>query len=52
MSLIVPLSGRFAASLTVGVAVTSSPFERGELEGYELQALWRRRFAAGLEYRL
>ena len=52
VSLIVPVSGRFATSLTAGAAVTSSPFERGELEGYELRALWRRRFAVGLEYRL
>ena len=52
VSFLVPLSGRFAASITAGVAVSSSPFERGELEGYRLRTLWRRRFGMGLEYGL
>ena len=51
VSFLVPLSGRFAASITAGAAVTASPFEAGELEGYQLQTLWRRRFGVGLEYR-
>jgi hypothetical protein len=52
ISLLVPLSRRFSASLTAGAAVISSPFEHDELEGYELRALWRRRFAVSLEYGL
>ena len=52
VSFLVPVSGRFTASITAGAAVTSSPFDRGELEGYQLRNLWRRRFGAGLEYRL
>jgi hypothetical protein len=48
----IPLGGSFAGSVSAGVALISSPFENGELSGYELRALWRRRFAAGLRYRL
>jgi hypothetical protein len=51
-SLGIPLSGRFAGALYAGAALTRSPFEDGELPGYELRALWRRRFAVGLRYRL
>jgi hypothetical protein len=52
VAFLVPLSGRFAASITAGAAITASPFEPGELEGYQLRTLWRRRFGVGLEYRL
>lgn len=52
VSFVVPLSGRFAASMSAGAAATASPFERGELEGYQLRTLWRRRLEVGLEYSL
>jgi hypothetical protein len=51
-SLGIPLGGRFAGTISAGAALTASPFEDGELPGYVLRALWRRRFAAGLQYRL
>lgn len=53
VSLSVPLGGKFAGSFTAGAALTPSPFERDQLDAaFEPQALWRRRVAAGLEYRL
>ena len=53
LSLDVPLGGRFAGSALVQVAVTPSPFEAGQLgDGFEPRTLWRRRFAAGLHFRL
>lgn len=53
LSLDVPLGGRFGASVLAGVALTASPFETGQLGAdYDLRALWRRRFALGLRYRL
>jgi hypothetical protein len=51
-SLGIPLGGRFAGTISAGAALIPSPFEDGELPGYQLRALWRRRFAAGLHYRL
>jgi hypothetical protein len=52
-SLGIPLGSRFAGVLSAGVALIPSPFEDGELlPGYDLRALWRRRFAVGLQYRL
>ncbi len=52
-SLGIPLGGRFAGVFSAGAALIPSPFEDGELlPGYDLRALWRRRFAAGLHYRL
>jgi hypothetical protein len=51
-SLGIPLGHRFAGALSAGGALIRSPFEDGELPGYELRALWRRRFAVGLQYRL
>lgn len=51
-SLGVPLGARFAGVFSAGAALIPSPFEDGELPGYELRALWRRRFAVGLQYRL
>jgi hypothetical protein len=51
-SLGIPLGGRFAGTISAGAALIPSPFEEGELPGYQLRALWRRRFAAGLHYRL
>jgi hypothetical protein len=51
-SLGIPLGGRFAGTLSAGAALIPSPFEDGELPGYDLRALWRRRFAVGLQYRL
>jgi hypothetical protein len=53
ISLDIPLGGRFAGSVLVGVAVIPSPFEAGQLgDTFEPRALWRRRFAVGLHYRL
>ncbi|MGH7509285.1 MAG: hypothetical protein ACREMZ_07415 [Gemmatimonadales bacterium] len=52
LSLRVPLVARLAGSFTAGAAVTPSPFATDQLdEGFERSALWRRRLAAGLEYR-
>lgn len=49
----VPIGGRFAGSLTAGAAVTPSPFAPEQLaSGFERRALWRRRVAVGLAYRL
>ncbi|MFL5403124.1 MAG: hypothetical protein ACJ8BF_09950 [Gemmatimonadales bacterium] len=53
VSLNIPLGGRFAGSVLVGLAVTPSPFEANQLgEAFERRVLWRRGFAAGLQYRL
>ncbi|MEO7237503.1 MAG: hypothetical protein ABIZ96_02690, partial [Gemmatimonadales bacterium] len=53
VSLNLPLGGRFAGSLTAGAAVMPSPFGEGQLDPpFERRALWRRRFAVGLDYRL
>lgn len=53
LSLGVPLGGRFAGSVMVGAALIPSPFGAGQLnQDFDRRALWRRRFAAGLEYRL
>ena len=52
-SLGIPLGASFAGVLSAGAALIPSPFEDGELlPGYDLRALWRRRFAVGLQYRL
>jgi hypothetical protein len=51
-SLGIPLGSRFAGVLSAGAALIPSPFEDGELTGYDLRALWRRRFAVGVQYRL
>ena len=49
----VPLGDRFAGSLTAGAAVMPSPFAAEQLaSGFERRALWRRRVAVGLAYRL
>ncbi len=49
----VPLGSRLAGSVTAGAALTPSPFAENQLTtGFERRALWRRRFAAGLQYRL
>jgi hypothetical protein len=56
ISLDVPLGRRFRGAVAAGGAVTSSPYEEGELDigggapTYELQALWRRSFALSLHY--
>jgi hypothetical protein len=58
VSLDVPLGRRFRASVLAGGAVTSSPYNEGELNlgggaaAYELRTLWRRSFAVGLNYGL
>lgn len=52
ISLGIPLGGRLAGSLLAGVALTPSPFNEDEVPGYDLRALWRRRFTLGLQYRL
>ena len=52
IGLAVPLSRKFAATISGSVAVISSPFAGGELPPeYELRASWRRSLAGGLEYR-
>ena len=51
-SLGMPLGSRFAGVFSAGAAIIPSPFEDGELIAYDLRALWRRRFAVGLQYRL
>jgi hypothetical protein len=52
VALTVPLGRRISAAVSGALALISSPFEDGELPvGYELQPLWRRRFAGALEYR-
>jgi len=52
-SLGIPLGNRFAGVLSAGAALIPSPFKEGELlPSYDLRALWRRRFAVGLQYRL
>jgi hypothetical protein len=51
-SLGIPLGSRFAGVLSAGAAIIPSPFEDGELTGFDLRALWRRRFSVGLQYRL
>ena len=53
VSLSLPLGGRFSGSVMAGAAVIPSPFEEGQLDpDFERRALWRRRFAVGLDYRL
>ena len=53
VSLSVPLGGRFAGSVTAGAAFIPSPFSAEQLDSdFERRALWRRRIAAGLAYRL
>jgi hypothetical protein len=53
LSLDVPVGQRLAGSVLVGLALTPSPFEAGQLgPTFEPRALWRRRFAVGLQYRL
>ena len=53
LSLTVPLGTKLEGSMTAGAALIPSPFARGQLDtGFERQALWRRRLAVGLAYRL
>ncbi len=53
VSISVPLGGRLAGSLTAGAALIPSNFAADQLDpDFERRALWRRRFAAGLAYRL
>jgi hypothetical protein len=53
VSLGLPLGARFAGSLMAGAALIPSPFEEGQLDPpFERRALWRRRVAVGLGYRL
>lgn len=53
LSLDVPLGQRLAGSVLVSLGLTPSPFEAGQLGStFEPRALWRRRFAVGLQYRL
>jgi hypothetical protein len=54
ISLRVPVGSRLAASFGAGGALIASPFitEQLEAEDFEPRALWRRRVAGGLEYRL
>ena len=49
----VPLGGRLAGSVSIGAALIPSPFGPNQLNAdFDRRALWRRRFAAGLKYRL
>ena len=53
LSLRVPLGRRLSGSLIGGAALIGSPFAGNQLDpDFERRALWRRRFAIGLEYRL
>jgi hypothetical protein len=53
VSLNLPLGGRLAGSLMAGAALIPSPFGKAQLDpSFERRALWRRRFAVGLDYRL
>ncbi len=53
VSLTVPLGRKLGGSVMVGVALIPSPFAADQLDqDFERRALWRRRFAAGLEYQL
>ena len=53
VSLGVPLGGRLAGSISIGAALIPSPFGPNQLNAdFDRRALWRRRFAAGLKYRL
>lgn len=53
VSLNLPLGGRFGGSIMAGAALIPSPFGETQLDpGFERRALWRRRFAVGLDYRL
>ena len=53
VSLNVPLGGRIGGSIMAGAALIPSPFGETQLDpGFERRALWRRRFAVGLDYRL
>ena len=50
VSLNVPLGGRFGGSIMAGAALIPSPFGKAQLDpGFERRALWRRRFAVGLD---
>jgi hypothetical protein len=52
-SMRVPLGGRVVGWLSAGLAVIPSPFTVDQLDpGFERRALWRRRVAGGVEYRL
>jgi hypothetical protein len=53
LSMSVPLGGGFAVSVLAGLALTSSPFTRSQIEpNFEPRALWRRSIAGRMEYRL
>jgi hypothetical protein len=53
VSLCVPLGRRLAGSIIAGAALIPSPFGKAQLDlSFERRALWRRRFAVGVEYRL
>jgi len=53
LSLSMPLGAKLEGSVTAGAALIPSPFARGQLDsGFERRALWRRRFAVGVAYRL
>jgi|tagenome__1003787_1003787.scaffolds.fasta_scaffold20836730_2 hypothetical protein len=53
LSLSIPLGGRFEGSLIGGFSVIPSIYDPEDLpETYSRQALWRRHFGVGLEYRL
>jgi hypothetical protein len=53
VSLNLPLGGRFGGSIMAGAALIPSPFGNAQLDpSFERRALWRRRFAVGLDYRL
>jgi hypothetical protein len=52
IALLVPIGSKFNAIMSGSLAILPSPFNVGELpEGFEMQTLWRRGMAGGLEYR-
>jgi hypothetical protein len=53
LSFRVPLGGGLEGSIMAGAALIPSPFAADQLDvNFERRALWRRRLAAGMEYRL
>jgi hypothetical protein len=52
-SLLIPLGERLGLSFEGSLAVVSSPFHADDLDNlYDIRPLWRRGFAAGMQYRL
>ena len=53
LALHLPLGSKLEGVLSAGAALISSPFAEDQLDPpFERRPLWRRRFTAGLQYRL